>query len=325
MRQVTVNRKYYRAKQRWEFAICFAVALMALTPSLGMGAPGALGPMTVACGSIDSKILGRGVDYCVALPADYATSGTTRYPTLYFLHGLFEHDNSWVDKGGKAILDGLRAQRKVGDFIVILPDAGDTFYVNSFDGKVRYEDFFIQEFIPFIDHTYRTIPTREGRGISGVSMGGYGSLHLGMLHADLFGAASAHSAVLIPKLPNPIPADDRRMQFYARILESPFGNPLNESYWDANNPLDLAEHPGKFKDLKLYFDCGDQDRFGFEKGGEMLDQILTKQNFPHTWVLRPGGHGWDYLNQYLQYSILFHWKIFEEAEKQAGANSGGQP
>lgn len=295
-------------------AIAFSFSAAA-TVRAGAGNPSA-GPTDLECNDIQSTILGRGVSYCVALPADYQSSGTRRYPTLYFLHGLFESDRSWADRGGKEILDGLLAKGEVGPFIVVLPDGGKTFYINSFDGQVRYEDFFVQELIPFIDQHYRTIAQPAARAISGISMGGYGSLHLGMRHADLFGAASAQSAALISKLPNPLPTTGR-MGFLAELLQGTFGSPLNEAYWEANSPLTLAEHPERFAGLKLYFDVGDQDRYGFQEGNEQLDQILKSKNFPHEFALRSGNHGWDYEDMYMQYALLFHWHLFAPEEQAA--------
>jgi len=272
-------------------------------------------PTTISCESISSAILNGSVNYCVDVPADYATSAE-RYPVLYFLHGLFENQDSWGNKGGKEILDGLRRDGRLGKFIVIIPDGGRTFWVNSSDGRERYEDFFIQELVPAMDRKYRTIARREVRGISGTSMGGYGALHLGMSHPDVFGSVSSHSAALLPKFPNPLPTEGR-WGFYAQVLQEPFGSPLNEAYWDRENPLTLAEHPEHFAGLHLYFDCGDHDRYGFDEGNQLLDRILTEKGFEHEFFLRPGSHGWSYLNQVMQYSLLFHWKWFEEAEKSA--------
>jgi S-formylglutathione hydrolase FrmB len=247
----------------------------------------------------------------VALPVDYAASAA-RYPVLYFLHGLFENERSWSERGGQEVLDGLLSDGQVGKFLVVLPDGGKTFYINSLDGHERYEDFFVGELVPAIDRTYRTLPDRQARAISGTSMGGYGALHLGMRHADEFGAASAQSAALLPMFPNPIPTEGR-WGFYARILQGPFGSPLNEAYWEANSPLTLAEHPEHFADLKLYFDCGDHDRYGFEEGAQLLDKILSVKGFQHEFTLRPGNHGWSYLSQYMKYSLLFHWRWFKQA------------
>lgn len=304
----------------------FALTLTVIGPLAGMSSADAAAPpgpsaTRMECSSVPSSILGRSVSYCVALPADYSTS-TARYPTLYFLHGLFENEQSWSERGGEQVLDNLVSRGEVGKFLVVLPDGGKTFYVNSFDGRERYEDFFIQELVPAIDRAYRTVADRQARGISGTSMGGYGSLHLGMRHPDVFGAASAQSAALLPKFPNPIPTEGR-WGFYARILQGPFGSPLNEAYWESNNPLTLAEQPDRFAKLKLYFDCGDHDRYGFEEGAQLLDKTLTDKGFRHEFALRPGNHGWSYLSQYMQYDLLFHWRAFERSA--AAVRPGSKP
>ena len=301
-------------------ALSLALVAGVLGHSRGVAGPQSQpsGPTTLDCAAVQSTILGHAVNYCVALPADYASSGK-RYPVLYYLHGMFENERSWAQRGGKEILDDMLAKGQLGPFLVVMPDAGKTFYVNSLDGKVRYEDFFVQEFIPYIDQHYRTLAQPATRGIFGVSMGGYGSLHLGMRHANLFGAASAQSAALLPKFPNPLPTSGR-WGFYAQVLQGPFGSPLSESYWEQNNPLTLAEHPEAFEKLKLFFDCGDHDRYGFQEGNQLLDQILTSKGFPHQFALRDGNHGWEYEAQYMQYALLFHWQAFQEASATALAS-----
>lgn len=288
---------------------------VAIAPAVAQSAP-----TQSVCGSVPSKILGESVSYCADLPAGY-NSTQTRYPTLYFLHGLFENYQAFNENGGKDVLDDLLKKGRIGPYIVILPDADNSFYVNSYDGRVRYEDFFIQELVPFVDRTYRTIRNVHARGISGVSMGGYGALHLAMRHPDVFGSVSAQSAALIAKFPNPLP-ETGRWGFYARIAGEAFGRPLNEAYWDENSPLTLAEHPEKFPNLQIYFDVGVNDRYGFEHGAELLDRILNQHGFHHTFVLRPGNHGWDYEQKYLQYSLIFHWRVFHAFENAAG--SGGR-
>ena len=315
-----------RTRYRWP-SLALSLALVAGTRSHARPAAAAQSPApaptTLDCDQVQSAILSRAVNYCVALPADYGSSGR-RYPVLYYLHGMFENERSWAQRGGKEILDGMLAKGDLGPFLVVMPDAGKTFYVNSLDGKVRYEDFFVQEFIPYIDQHYRTLAQPATRGIFGVSMGGYGSLHLSMRHANLFGTASAQSAALLPKFPSPLPTTGR-WGFYAQVLQGPFGSPLNESYWEQNNPLTLAERPEAFEKLKLYFDCGDHDRYGFQEGNQLLDQILTSKRFPHQFTLRDGNHGWEYEAQYMQYALLFHWQAFQEASAPAsGAVAPGR-
>ncbi|MBI1983439.1 MAG: esterase family protein [Acidobacteria bacterium] len=259
---------------------------------------------------------------CVALPEGYGSTSNDRYPTLYFLHGLFENERSWSERGGQEVFEDLQNQGQLGDFIVILPDGGKTFYVNSLDGHEPYEDFFIRELVPFIDGKYRTLAKPAGRGISGTSMGGYGALHLAMSHPSVFGSASAHSAALLDRIPNPLPTEGR-WGFYARVLQGPFGSPLNSEYWEANSPLTLAEHSERFGGLRLYFDCGDRDRYGFEQGAQRLHQKLAAKGFPHDFALRPGDHGWSYLTQYMRYSLLFHWKWFRQATRALTASGKG--
>ena len=65
------------------------------------------------------------------------------------------------------------------------------------------------------------------------------------------------------------------------------------------------------------------DRYGFEEGAKLLDQILTAKGFPHDFALRPGNHGWSYLSQYLPFSLEFHGKIFSQAEDASAAAKGG--
>ena len=295
---------------RLQRLIAFSLPLFACL-LFAAAAPAQTTPVRLDCDTLSSAILGRSVAYCAALPPGY-DAGTARYPVLYFLHGLFENEKSWSERSGQQTWESLMSQGKIGRFIVVMPNGGESFYINSFDGQERYEDFFIQELIPAIDRKYRTVANRQAHGISGVSMGGYGALHLGMRHPDVFGSSSAHSAALIAKFPHPLPTDGR-WGFYARVLQKPFGSPLNEAHFDANNPLTLAEHPEGFAHLKLYFDCGDQDRYGFDAGAKILDQILTSRGFPHQFVLRPGNHGWSYLDQYLHFSLEFHSQIFSQA------------
>src|SRR5690348_16089678 len=90
------------------------------------------------CEAIPSAILGRSVNTCVALPSDYDSATGKRYPLLYFLHGLFEDEKSWSERGGQEILDGLLSDGEVGKFIVVMPDGGRSFYVNSKDGQERW-------------------------------------------------------------------------------------------------------------------------------------------------------------------------------------------
>ena len=82
------------------------------------------------------------------------------------------------------------------------------------------------------------------------------------------------------------------------------------SYWNANNPLELAKDTTKLQNMKIYLDCGTEDEYGFYAGQQVLDDLLTKAKYAHTAALYPGVHGWDYAKQHTQQSLLFHWNTF---------------
>src|ERR1700740_2576310 len=103
------------------------------------------------CVSLPSKILGRSVPYCVLLPPSYDSEKTRRYPVLYFLHGLGENEQILLNSGGWDLIQDLWDQKPIGEFLIATPAADRSFYINSRDGRARYEDFFIEEFLPFIE------------------------------------------------------------------------------------------------------------------------------------------------------------------------------
>src|SRR5271166_1032798 len=150
---------------------------------------------------INSAILERSVRYCAFLPASFDEDKTRRYPVLYYLHGLGDNEQSLLNLGGWDVISDLRRQGKIGDFIVLAPSAGRTFYLNSENGKIRYEDFFLKEFIPQMEKKYRAQSTHATRGITGVSMGGYGALRFAFKYPDQFAAVSAQIPALISQLP----------------------------------------------------------------------------------------------------------------------------
>ncbi|HTV57580.1 MAG TPA: alpha/beta hydrolase family protein [Verrucomicrobiae bacterium] len=249
------------------------------------------------CLSLQSKILKQSVPYCVLLPPSYDSDKNRLYPVLYFLHGLGGNERSFLESGGINLVQDLWDQRKIGEFLMVFPDGYDSFYINSYDGRFRYEDFFLREFIPDIETRYRVEPGRKFRGISGISMGGYGALHLAFAHPKIFGSVSAHSAALMEKLP----------QFSGN--GPPGLAKVNPEYWNENNPLTLAKF-AHLSGLEIYFDCGTEDDYGFYAGAKILDEELAKRRIPHEFHLYPGAHNWEYFAAHIPASLEFHSKAF---------------
>jgi S-formylglutathione hydrolase FrmB len=263
------------------------------------------------CLSAPSKILGHPVAYCVLLPPSYDAEKTRRYPILYLLHGLGDNEQMLIHSGGFNLVEDLWERRQLGDLLIVTPDGDSSFYINSRDGHRRYEDFFLREFLPQIEKRYRIQAGRASRGIAGISMGGYGALHLAFRHPELFGSLGAHSAALLEKLPTVIVSDSRQLA-RSRILGDVFGSPLDPVFWKQNDPLTIARS-ASLAGLQIYFDCGSEDDFGFDAGAVALDKMLGSRHIPHEFHLYPGGHNWVYVAEHLPALLQFHFRAFESA------------
>jgi S-formylglutathione hydrolase FrmB len=251
----------------------------------------------VQCGSVESKYMPHAVPYCALLPPSYDAQPTRKFPVLYFLHGLGGDQTLLVTGGGWNVIEDAQEQKQIGEFVVITPQADNSFYINSKGGKVEYEDFFIRGFIPQMEKTFRLLVGRDARAIGGVSMGGYGALRFAFKYPQMFLAVIAHMPALLEQLPV-----GTGQAGLAPYLGSAFGRPLDEAYWKANTPFVYAR-TANLHGLKIYFDCGDQDDFGFDAGTRDLDKLLTARHIPHVAHIYPGRHNWEFVAQHLDDSL----------------------
>ena len=261
------------------------------------------------CRTVPSKILGRNVPYCVLLPPSYDSDQARRYPILYFLHGLGENEQALLNSGGWNLVQDLCEQKGIGEFLIATPEADRTFYINSGDGRVRYEDFFIREFVPFIESHYRIRADSAHRGIAGVSMGGYGSLRFAFRYPQLFGSVSAHSAALIANLPH-VQMDNPQGNVLASVLGGTFGRPFDPAVWNRNSPFTLLRNGTRPAGMRIYFDCGTEDDYGFNMGAQAFHDLLSSHGIPHEFHLYPGRHDEAYFAQHLPASLEFHSRAF---------------
>jgi S-formylglutathione hydrolase FrmB len=272
----------------------------------------------IDCSAFPSPVLHRSVRYCVEIPASYdaAESRTRRYPVLYMLHGLGDNEQTLFKTGGWTLIEDLRRQHKIGDFLIVAPDGGRTFFINSADGKVRYSDFFLREFLPFIEKKYRVVQGREGRAISGISMGGYGALRVAFANSNLFSAVSAQSAALILESPAGLNAAAKSGSPLVQILAEVYGSPVNAAHWKNNDVFDLAaQNAASLRKTAIYFNCGQSDDYGFERGAAKLDQELSHLGVAHEYHAYPGGHSLDYFLSHIGETIEFHSRAFSRPAK----------
>jgi len=307
-------RHVFRATFGKRFNETFGTLLVFLLCSLGS----ARAQGRIDCAALNSKILKQVVHYCVYLPASYSAPGATPakgpaalYPVLYFLHGLGDNEQTLFNSGGMTLLDDLHRQGKLGDFLIVEPEGRRSFYINSADGSVRYSDFLIREFIPQIEVKYRIRPGREARAVSGISMGGYGALRLAFAHPEMFSAVSAQSAALITETPEELDNAAQSGAPMGEVLSAVFGDPIDVGHWNDNNPFALAKkHIIALRKLSIYFNCGQDDNFGFEKGAAALHQLLQKEGIAHEYHSYPGDHSLTYFISHFEEVMEFHSRAF---------------
>jgi len=163
----------------------------------------------------------------------------------------------------------------------------------------------------------------------GVSMGGMAALRIAFTKPDLFGVVGAHSAAVFPEDPADLP--DRMKAMASRMgLDEVFGNPIQKEPWQKANPLCLALQtaPKDLARLRIYFDAGTDDRYGFAAGNTLLDKALTEHKVEHTWrLIQGGGHSWGagFQDQTLPYSFAAVGETFAAAKARAAALHALQP
>jgi S-formylglutathione hydrolase FrmB len=197
-----------------------------------------------------------------------------------------------------------------------MPDGDESFYANSAtDPAARYEDYIVRDLVEHVDATYRTLAERGARGIGGLSMGGFGALHLAMRHQDVFAAAASHSGVdaLLYLGPHPYAAGKVKLLEDVRqwglaipqigsLVRGIFGT--DPATWRAHDPAVLARKLND-GDLALYLDCGTEDLFLLHDGAQYLHDILLERGVRHEWYLGPGTHTFTFWRDRIDDSLGF--------------------
>ena len=247
-----------------------------------------------------SAALGREVGYVVDLPPSYDAAAPKKYPVVYALHGLFEGSGFWERRGLAAILAELRAGGGLPEFLVVAVDGGNSFFVNARGG--RYEDLVTQDFVAHVEASYRVVPGRAGRALLGISMGGYGALHVAFDQPGLFAAVATHSAMLLEKIPS---AEQGARRGQMAAFHQVFGDPIDVALWNESDPLTKARTVVAKAAPALFLDCGAEDRYGLASGHRELHRILEERGVAHGFELPPGDHGYEYVRTRLEKSLRF--------------------
>jgi S-formylglutathione hydrolase len=295
--------------------------------------------ITLQSKALEGNLLGDSAtrDVSVWLPPSYAQSPTRRYPVVYLLHGFTDSDAKWFGRDGKHwinlpdVLNRATQNSDVKEVIVVMPNAFNTFQGSTYSSSVTigdWERFVVEELVAFIDKRYRTIARPESRGLAGHSMGGYGTLRLGMKYPRVFSSIYALSPCCLAPMggtsngkPSPAEAvttkDDiakadfgTKAQLAASAAWSPNPNappffldlPTKDgavvagvvARFAANAPLAMVhQYIFNLRTLKgIGFDAGTADK-NIHATSVELDRILTDYKLAHDW----GSYEGDHLNR----------------------------
>ena len=258
--------------------------------------------------TMKSEILNMERKFAIYLPPDYETSQRD-YPVLYLLHGSGDNQTGWVQFGeilhiaDKAILEGSATS-----MIVVMPDAdtGQRGYFNSISGDWRYEDFFFQELMPFIENEYRIRKDKRYRAVAGLSMGGGGAFVYALRHPELFSSACPLSASC-----GPLSMEDMDRYKSREEMNNATDEEL-EAYYKKHSVLDMVKNmpDEQKKAVRWFIDCGDDD-FLYE-GNSLVHIEMRKNNIPHEYRVRNGGHTWTYWRESLPVVLSFISDAFHQ-------------
>jgi enterochelin esterase-like enzyme len=317
------------------FALFFCLAAVAAGAPPETAAKGSYERIKVHGRSLEGNLEGDSPDRFVSvyLPPGYKSHPRRRYPVVYLLHGYTDSDDKWFGLAKHFVNVPEIADRAIGsgaskEMIIAMPNANTalegSFYAKSVTTG-DWEDYVVSELVSYIDSHYRTIADRASRGLAGHSMGGYGTVRLGMRHPDVFSSFYSLSACCLDAGTGaPSQTSARALEAFQTaeaVRAAPFGvkaqfalaaafspNPLNAplfldlpvkngapepavlARWAANSPIAMVDqYVDKLRRLRaIAFDVGLQDTL--ISGSKTLDARLTTYQIPHTFETYEGTH-----------------------------------
>ena len=244
--------------------------------------------------SIYSNVMKKAIN-CVVITPDAHKKKKERFPVVYLLHGYSGSYNNWITR-----VPGLSRQADLYGMIIVCPDGGfSSWYLDSpVDSTIRYETYVGLEVPAYIDANYRTIASRAGRAITGLSMGGHGGLFIGFRHASDFGACGSMSGGVN------LYATKKRYDIAKRVGDTA----ENAAVWKSLSVINLVENRPS-DSLAIIIDCGVNDFFYADN--KALHQKLLALKIAHEYTERPGRHDWPYWANAIEYQLLFFRNYFE--------------
>ena len=231
---------------------------------------------------MESEFVPSPVEYDVLFPKEYENTDNI-YPLMLFLHGGGNQDSNFLNLIGPVIWD-IWEKKLVPEMVIVTPNCNRSLYMDYKDGSEKWESFIIRKFLPFLQKEYKVAPDVNNTFIGGISMGGLGSLRLGLKYLDKFRAIVSFEPGIEPAFEwKDVETIDK---FYREIdfMEEVFGSPIDEDYWNKNNPAYIVRETAeevRNSDIKIYLEVGTEDFFGLFRGAEFLHRTLFDYAIRH--------------------------------------------
>jgi S-formylglutathione hydrolase FrmB len=234
---------------------------------------------------------------CVVIkPGNYKKSKHS-FPVVYLLHGYGGSYSNWIRK--VPVIDSLADAYQM---IIVCPDAayGSWYFDSPVDSSYRFETFTATELPQYIDANYKTIASKKGRAIVGLSMGGFGAYFLTLRHPDVFGACGSMSGAL-------------DLTYITNSYDVPrrLGDTtINRKYYVDWSIKNLVEKYNPKDSTAFILDCGIKD-FIFLMTKNLHEKMISLK-IPHDYIERPGMHEWRYWGNAVKYQLLFFREWFNK-------------
>ena len=285
-----------------------------------------------------SPAVGRVMKFDIVLPSDYQASEAS-YPVLYLLHGYMQNYTVW----GRNLAAAFYA-RNLDDLILVLPDGGNSWFINyasSEDGqRNNWENHIIIDVVAYVDENFRTEARREGRAISGLSMGGFAAFSLGLRHSDMFISIGSTSGALsfartraaeleadIERTPSQrSPEQQARLDeadaFISRIVDIPGFSTQDErtpkgvdfvtaEQASAYDPFEIIYNVPRSQMPHIYIDSGTED--GLIAEARELAQALMLNNVPFDYMQSRGRHNSEYWRRSIGHMMTIQHEVMQRA------------
>ncbi len=289
---------------------------------------------------INSVALGVPKTFYVYTPPGYAQAYGRRCPALYFFRG---HESEWINKnqdgnrGGKNVIDvyeTLLAAGQVGPMIFVFPgissdDDSVSGMLTNFKspqlttaagiGTGKFEDYFVQDIIPYVDTHFRTVAGREARGVDGFSLGGFMSAKIGAQHPELFKAVGAFDGTHFYSRASCQNVDLADQTFLNAMFDPVFDNPRDTAYAALNNGPSLvcSSTPALMQSMHWFIQHGpvtsEPNDANYFRGDHLIQKLTAQGVTNEITAVLSGGHNWGTADEHMRQTLPLHWSVLGPA------------